>query len=151
MNGGCSYDEPEAPVQYAISIRQPWAWLILHAGKDIENRSWKLPERFIGQRVLIHAGKAISPGYVADVFGSLGHTGIEPPGRSITYPGLKRRTGGIVGSCIFVGCTRDSNSPWAFPGEWHWQIAEPRVEPFRPLRGQLGFFPVERVRVGEEA
>ena len=25
----------------ALSIRQPWAWLILHAGKDIENRDWK--------------------------------------------------------------------------------------------------------------
>jgi hypothetical protein len=24
----------------AISIQQPWAWAIFHAGKDIENRSW---------------------------------------------------------------------------------------------------------------
>lgn len=24
----------------ALSIRQPWAWAILCAGKDIENRSW---------------------------------------------------------------------------------------------------------------
>ena len=23
----------------ALSIRQPWAWLILYAGKDIENRA----------------------------------------------------------------------------------------------------------------
>lgn len=22
----------------AISVRQPWAWLIIHGGKDIENR-----------------------------------------------------------------------------------------------------------------
>lgn len=26
--------------QVALSIRQPWAWAILHAGKDIENRDW---------------------------------------------------------------------------------------------------------------
>ena len=25
----------------ALSIRQPWSWLILHGGKDIENRSWR--------------------------------------------------------------------------------------------------------------
>lgn len=25
----------------ALSIRQPWAWLIINAGKDIENRDWK--------------------------------------------------------------------------------------------------------------
>lgn len=23
----------------ALSVRQPWAWAILHAGKDVENRS----------------------------------------------------------------------------------------------------------------
>ena len=37
----------------ALSIRQPWAWAILHAGKDIENRSWRTA--FRGE-VLIHAG-----------------------------------------------------------------------------------------------
>lgn len=31
----------------ALSIRQPWAWLILHAGKDIENRVWQT--RFRGE------------------------------------------------------------------------------------------------------
>jgi hypothetical protein len=24
----------------ALSIRQPWAWAIIHAGKDVENRTW---------------------------------------------------------------------------------------------------------------
>jgi len=23
-----------------LSIRQPWAWLIIHGGKDVENRTW---------------------------------------------------------------------------------------------------------------
>jgi hypothetical protein len=41
----------------ALSIRQPWAWLILHAGKDIENRDW--PTRFRG-RFLIHAAKGMT-------------------------------------------------------------------------------------------
>jgi len=42
---------PNLPV---LSIRQPWAWAIVHAGKDIENRNW--PTRFRG-RFLIHAAK----------------------------------------------------------------------------------------------
>ncbi len=25
----------------ALSIRQPWAWAVIHAGKDVENRSSK--------------------------------------------------------------------------------------------------------------
>ena len=38
----------------ALSIRQPWASLILNAGKDIENRCW--PTKVRG-RILIHAAK----------------------------------------------------------------------------------------------
>src|SRR5690348_2447825 len=47
----------------ALSIRQPWAWLILHAGKDIENRDWST--RFRGQ-VLIHAAKGMTQNEFAD-------------------------------------------------------------------------------------
>ena len=35
-----------------ITIKQPWAWLIIEGVKDIENRTW--PTKFRG-RVLIHA------------------------------------------------------------------------------------------------
>jgi hypothetical protein len=41
----------------ALSIRQPWAWLILHAGKDIENRDW--PTKYRGP-FLIHASKGMT-------------------------------------------------------------------------------------------
>ena len=27
-------------INIALTIRQPWAWAILHASKDIENRGW---------------------------------------------------------------------------------------------------------------
>lgn len=39
----------------AISIKQPWASLIAYGIKDFENRTWKCPQKYIGQRVLIHA------------------------------------------------------------------------------------------------
>lgn len=42
-----------------ISLRQPWAYLICSGIKDIENRTWKLPEKYKGQRVLIHASTHI--------------------------------------------------------------------------------------------
>ena len=38
-----------------IRIRQPWAWAILHAGKDIENRTWNTHYR---GELLIHASGA---------------------------------------------------------------------------------------------
>lgn len=42
----------------ALSIKQPWARLIAHGIKDIKNRTWKCPQKYIGQRVLIHASSA---------------------------------------------------------------------------------------------
>ena len=39
----------------AISIKQPWAYLIVYGIKDIENRTWACPKKYIGQRVLIHS------------------------------------------------------------------------------------------------
>ena len=43
----------------ALSIRQPWASLILKAGKNIENRDW--PTKYRG-RILIHAAKGMTRG-----------------------------------------------------------------------------------------
>ncbi len=41
-------------VKLALSIRQPWAWLIINGYKDIENRSW--PTNYRGT-FFIHASK----------------------------------------------------------------------------------------------
>ena len=48
----------------AITIKQPWASLIVHGIKDIENRSWST--KFRG-RVLIHAAGVVDPAKVARV------------------------------------------------------------------------------------
>lgn len=45
----------------AISVRQPWAWAICHAGKRCENRDWKEAKvtrarNLVGSEILIHAG-----------------------------------------------------------------------------------------------
>lgn len=45
----------------AISIKQPWAWAILHCGKRIENRSREVPwSSAIGTTVLIHASAQVT-------------------------------------------------------------------------------------------
>ena len=44
----------------AISIKQPWASLIAHGIKDIENRTWRTNYR---GRVLIHAGASKKEGW----------------------------------------------------------------------------------------
>ena len=41
----------------AITVRQPWAWLLIQGTKDIENRDW--PTNVRGQ-VAIHAAKGMT-------------------------------------------------------------------------------------------
>lgn len=40
-----------------LTLRQPWAWLVVFGGKDVENRSWTTDYR---GPILIHAGKEMT-------------------------------------------------------------------------------------------
>lgn len=48
----------------ALSVRQPWAWAIIHGGKDIENRSWQAVNHGLNVRgrVAIHASATMGKG-----------------------------------------------------------------------------------------
>lgn len=110
----------------ALSIMQPWAWLIVAGHKDIENRSW--PTRFRGP-VLIHAGKRFDPDY--------------EDGHDWDWPHIEQPcdfdVGGIVGEAEIVDCVQASRSCWFF-GPFGFVLRNARPLPFRPCRGQLGFF-----------
>ena len=126
----------------ALSIRQPWAWLILNAGKDIENRDWRTHVR---GRVLIHAAKGMDFhewGTAWDFVRGIGasHKAMVE-GRGITIDTIPR--GGIVGSVEIVDCVSESESPWFF-GPYGFVLANPKPLPFTPMRGQLGFWRVPR-------
>lgn len=117
---------------FALSIRQPWAWLILNAGKNIENRTW--PTRFRG-RVLIHASKGCTQSEWADAhyFMNLRKLGADVP----EIKDLER--GGIVGECEIVDCVTNSNSPW-FVGQYGFVLRNVKPLQFRACKGALGFF-----------
>lgn len=66
----------------ALSIRQPWAWLILHGGKDIENRSWNT--NFRG-RFLIHAAAGMTI-TLSSIRGQLGWFDIPRDVLDTIYP-----------------------------------------------------------------
>ena len=117
----------------ALSIRQPWAWLILHGGKDIENRDW--PTKFRG-RVLVHASKGMTHDEYDDaLFFSFGKAINRPP----CMDAVPR--GGIVGSVEIVDCVQRHSSDW-FMGLYGFVLRDPLLLPFTPWRGQLGFFDV---------
>jgi len=112
----------------ALSIQQPWAWAILHAGKPVENRSWNTSVRGI---IAIHAGKK----YDRD-----GHEWIQDE-FDIAIPTILP-VGGIVGTVVIHRVATEHASPWFF-GPYGFVLENPKEITFIPMRGQLGFFEVE--------
>lgn len=119
----------------ALSIQQPWAWAILHAGKDWENRTWRTNYR---GPLLIHAGKKQD----SDGYDYLRDQEIYPPDDEIF-------TGGIVGAVEVVDCIEVTdafmetdewkNTIW-LGGPFGWKLAGPQYLTFHPCRGHLGLF-----------
>lgn len=116
----------------ALSIRQPWAWLIVNGHKDIENRSW--PTKVRGT-IAIHASKGMTHKEYVDCYYLAARQGIKLP----SLPDLQR--GGIVGTADIVDCVSESDSPWYF-GEYGFTLTNAKPLPFVPLLGKLGFFEV---------
>lgn len=125
----------------ALSIRQPWAWLICKGWKAIENRDW--PTNFTG-RVYIHTGLSETD-MVDDVIlwikERLSKAQCQEMAIELTYPGLF--FGGIIGEVDITGCVTESKSPW-FEGKYGFTLQNPVLydKPI-PMKGQLGFFEVD--------
>ncbi len=123
----------------ALSIRQPWAWLILHAGKDIENRQWAAHHR---GELLVHAAKGMTREEYWDACAFVATSPAIEAWLPKIPPAGQLERGGVVGVVELVDCVRASTSPW-FVGEYGFVLRNPRPAPFRPLRGELGFFRVD--------
>lgn len=116
---------------YALSIQQPWAWAILHAGKDVENRTWWPKRLFWNRDILIHAGKKVDREGWDDVEDICG---VRPPD--------DLATGALLGIVRFSepALFRKVDSKWA-GGPICFQLSNPRSfdEPIQ-CRGRLGFW-----------
>ena len=118
----------------AISIRQPWAWLILNAGKDIENRTWPTSVR---GRVLIHAASSMTQEEYLDAHYFAFKLNPSMAQRIPIMKSLER--GGIVGEVEIVNCMVKAYSQW-FSGPYGFVLRNPKPLPFVPCKGRLGFF-----------
>ena len=120
-------------MRLALSIRQPWADLILHGWKDIENRTWRFPQKLLGERIV--AGKLMG--------GSLE----DCPDYPETYKRAAKRRGALLGEITIVDCVTASKSRW-FKGPFGYVLKNPVIyrHPI-PYRGQLGVFRVQGVKL----
>lgn len=114
----------------ALSVRQPWARLIVLGTKPVENRTWRTSHR---GPLLIHASKTFDRDGYAHLL--MSYPRIYLPHRS------RYRLGGIVGRVRLVDCVQSHDSPW-FEGPWGWVLEDPEELPFMSFGGRLGLFDV---------
>ncbi len=139
MKTSCPPDADGGPVSnrpLALSIRQPWAWAVLYAGKRIENRGWYTSYR---GDLYIHAGLRIDYGALVD---------LDEVIACVDEPRPPAYCGALVGRASLVDCVRAQDVPegqesWAM-GPWCFVLEDirPLSRPV-PLRGSLGLFAVD--------
>jgi len=120
----------------ALSIHQPWAWAILHAGKNVENRSRRTTHR---GPLLVHASKSRASYDAHDPEKWLERYGVALP----AWEELVK--GAIVGQVEVVDCVpveQLSSVAWA-SGPWCWVLQNPRAlaEPVE-WKGQQSLYQV---------
>ena len=109
-------------------MKQPWAWAIIHARKDVENRDWSTDYR---GPLLIHAGKE-------------NHAYDKMPPR-VRQPKLDDLTySAIIGIVDLVGVVKEHSSKWRGETQYAWVLANPRPLK-KPIhaKGKLGLWKPE--------
>ena len=116
----------------ALSIRQPWASLIINHGKDIENRGWstrvRAESRARRQRLLADRNYRMAHREHDARASSRRRTGVDPTRRVHRHRRLST-------------ALTDSDTP-PVHGPFGFVLRDPQPIDFVPWRGQLGFFDV---------
>lgn len=131
----------------ALSIMQPWAWLIVNGYKDVENRTWRTHRR---GAILVHTGKTLDQDahdllrlgiHPADGLTAFGCSDIQQAYLHALETDQVQR-GGIVGVATITDCVSSHPGLW-FNGPFGFTLAKQAPLPFMPLSGQRGFFSAE--------
>lgn len=112
-----------------LSIRQPFAWLVVNGIKDIENRWMRTHYR---GPLLIHASKS--------------RAAVDP--ESLGYWSKLAKValpedydfGGVIGMVQLVDCVKRHPSAWRERGGWGWVLSDAHPIKFRECKGAVGFF-----------
>jgi hypothetical protein len=120
-----------------LAIKQPWASLIVHGHKDVENRTWRT--RYRGP-LLVHASLRGDDTGMDDIENWYG----------VRLRG-KLPAGGIVGITEVVDCVGSYESKWYQRGHYAFVLANSRPLPFVKWKGTLSLrdAPIELLRMLE--
>ena len=113
-----------------LTIKQPWAYAILHLGKDVENRGFRTHYR---GPLLIHSAARPERNPREMLAECMNRPPSEQSLRNLPH-------GCIVGVVHLSDCIRDSKSKWAKEGDWHWVLKSARsIKPIE-CTGRLGLW-----------
>jgi len=113
-----------------LTIKQPWAYAILHLGKDVENRGFRTHYR---GPLLIHSAARPERNPREMLAECMNRPPSEQSLRNLPH-------GCIVGVVHLSDCIRDSKSKWAKQGAWHWVLKSARsIKPIE-CTGRLGLW-----------
>lgn len=120
----------------ALSVRQPWAWLIANGFKDVENRSWNT--KFRGP-VLIHPSSRKPTKAEVEAAREILRTNAGLYAARNMPNADQFQLGGFVGMATITGTCESCQYPWFF-GPVGYQLKDTRHLPFYPSKGRLSFF-----------
>lgn len=134
------YDLPDI----ALAVRQPWAWAIIYAGKDIENRSSAAVRNgnMRPGRISILASKGMTRDEYEEGAAFMRSIGVTCPAPH------ELLRGGIIGSVRVSDIVRASTSPWFF-GPRGLVLRAPEACAFVPAVGALGYIKWKPTEGGE--
>ena len=139
-----------------LTVRQPYAWAIIHGGKDVENRSRNIAGDYRGP-VAIHAAMTLDDPADPRIGAAIRRLYVEPRRDIEQVPSIAGGDdpwltnspwfgyrGGIIGVIDLVDVLMPHRrcpfcSPWAIDDQYHLMLANPRQlpEPI-PYTGALG-------------
>lgn len=139
-----------------ISIRQPWASLIIEGFKPIENRTWQTSHR---GKLLIHASAIYDKSQNGSISQLLGASRWASISNEFINKYSKLPVSAILGEVDLIDCVQDHPSIWAdkYDDEtiafyrandwkikpiWHWVLENPIMyeQPILNVKGKLSLW-----------
>jgi len=99
-----------------LTLKPPWAYMLAHCGKNVENRSWYTPYR---GPLLIHSSQSCSRRYYTEAVEWLASRGLPslPPYEDLAC-------GAVVATAYLSSVVTRLGSSWYEPGSYGWVLID---------------------------
>lgn len=138
---------------WALTVLQPYAWMMIHGSKDIENRSWvnAILNHLItrGEPFAVHAGLSMTRVYYREAVEFAKAQDPELVVPRIDELVLGALLGTVVPTQIYRPEDWTPDRRWHMPDQYGWQLEDRTTLPrYVPAKGKQGFWTVDDALLG---